>query len=154
MPRLFAVDTNVIVSGVLSFGRPSATSLVLTALLDGRVPFVISADLLAEYRRVLLRPIIVERHVWAPTDIDRLLAELTMAAYLRQPPDDGAPDADDSPPDGPAGDEHVIRLLAHEPRASLVSGDGRLLDAVRGWRDVLTPAELVALLGLRYRAFM
>jgi hypothetical protein len=35
-----------------------------------------------------------------------------------------------------------------------VSGDGRLLDAVRGWRDVLTPAELVALLGLRYRAFV
>lgn len=153
MPRLFAVDTNVVVSGVLSCGRPSATCLVLTALLDGRVPFVISADLLAEYRRVLLRPIIAERHGWASADIDGLLAELTMAAYLRQPPDD-APDTDDPPPDGPAGDEHVIRLLAHEPRASLVSGDGRLLDAVRGWRDVLTPAELVALMGLRYRAFM
>ncbi|MEE4276652.1 MAG: PIN domain-containing protein [Thermoleophilia bacterium] len=154
MPRLFAVDTNVIVSGVLRFGRPSATSLVLAALLDGRVPFVISADLLAEYRRVLLRPIIAERHGWVSADIDRLLAELTTAAYLRQPPDDGAADTDDPPPDGPAGDEHVIRLLAHEPRASLVSGDGQLLDAVRGWREVLTPAELVALLGLRHRAFM
>ncbi len=149
MPRLFAVDTNVVVSGVLSFGRPSSTSLALTGLLDGRVPFVISADLLAEYRRVLLRPTIAERHGWASADIDRLLAELTMAAYLRQPPDYSAPDTDDPPPDGPAGDEHVILLLAHEPRASLVSGDGRLLDAVRGRRDVLTPAELVELLGLR-----
>ncbi len=148
MPRLFVVDTNVIVSGVLSFGRPSTTSLVLAAMLDGRVPFAISADLLAEYRRVLLRPIVAERHVWASADIDALLAELTMTAYLRQPPDDDAPNADDPPPDSPPGDEHIIRLLAHEPRAALVSGDQVLLDAVRGWREVLTSAELVALLGL------
>lgn len=141
MPRLFVVDTNVIVSGVLSYGRPSATALVLAAMLDGRVSFFITADLLAEYRLVLLRPIVAERHAWASADVDGLLAELTMAAYLRQPPDNDAPDS-------PPGDEHMIRLLAHEPRAALVSGDGRLLEAVRGWREALTPAELVGLLGL------
>jgi len=148
MPRLFVVDTDVVVSGVLSFGRASTTSLVLAAMLDGRVPFVITANLLAEYRLVLLRPIVAERHACASADIDRLLAELTMAAYLRQPPHGDAPDVDDPPPASPPGDEHVIRLLAHEPRAALVSGDQALLDAVRGWREALTPAELAGLLGL------
>ena len=148
MPRLFVVDTNVVVSGVLSFGRTSAPSLLLSAMLDGRLAFVVSADLLAEYRLVLLRPAIAERHGWEPARVDTLLAELTTAAYLRQPPDKLAPDDIDPPPDCAPGDEHVIRLLAHEPRAALVSGDHRLIDAVRGWRDVLTPAGLVELLEL------
>lgn len=144
MPRLYVVDTNVVVSGVLSFGRPSPPALVLAGMIDGRVPFVLSADLLAEYRGVLARPTLAERHVWVSADIDGLLAELTIAAYLRQPPDDDAPDTDDPPPVTPRGDEHVIRLLAHEPRAALVSGDLPLLDAVRGWREALTPGEPVA----------
>jgi predicted nucleic acid-binding protein len=144
MPRLYVIDTNVVVSGVLSFGRPSPPALVLKGMVSGRVPFVISAELLAEYRTVLLRPVVAERHVWSAVDVDGLLAELTMTAYLRQPPDDADVDPLDPPPDSPRGDAHVVRLLAHEPRAVLVSGDQTLLHALRGWRDVLTPAELVA----------
>jgi predicted nucleic acid-binding protein len=148
MPHLYVVDTNVVVSGVLSFGRPSPPALVLAGMVDSRVPFALSADLLAEYRVVLLRPIVGERHVWTSADIDGLLAELTMAAYLRQPPAEGGPDPDDPRPVAPTGDDHVVRLLAHEPRAVLVTGDVALADAVRGWREVLTPAELVFELGL------
>jgi len=136
---------DVVVSGVLSFGRPSLPpALVLAGMIDGRLAFVLSADLLAEYRGVLARPALAERNVWVSADVDGLLADLTMAAYLRQPPAEGAPDPDDPWPLAPQGDEHIICLLAHEPRAALVSGDQLLLDAVRGWRDVLTPAELVA----------
>ena len=57
-------------------------------------------------------------------------------------------DAVGGPPQFAPGDEHVMRLLVDEPRAALVSQDGRLIDAVRGWRDVLKPAELVAAAGL------
>jgi predicted nucleic acid-binding protein len=148
MPRLYVVDTNVVVSGVLSFGRPGAPALVLAGTVDGRVPFAISADLLAEYRVVLLRPIVGERHARTSADVDALLAELTMAAYLRQPPAEGAPDADDPWPSAPPGAEHIIGLLAHEPRAALVTGDLSLADAVRGRREVLTPAELASQLGV------
>ena len=143
MPRLFVVDTNVVVSGVLSFGRPSPPALVLKGMVSGRVPFVISAELLAEYRTVLLRPVVAERHVWSAVDVDGLLAELTMAAYLRQPPDDDV-DPHDPPPEAPPGDAHLVRLLAHEPHAALVSGDQTLLHALRGRREMLAPAELVA----------
>jgi predicted nucleic acid-binding protein len=149
MPRLFVVDTNVLVSGVVGRNEASPPVLLLNAMVTGRLPFVVSADLLAEYRRVLTRPRIAARHGRPPSKVDALLAQLTMMAYLRQPPDDDdALDTDDPPPDSPPGDEHIIRLLAHEPRAALVSGDQVLLDAVRGWREVLTSAELVALLGL------
>lgn len=148
MPPLYVVDTNVVVSGVLSFGRPSPPALVLAGMVGSRVPFALSADLLAEYRVVLLRPIVGERHVWTSADIDGLLAELTMAAYLRQPPADDAPDSDDPRPVASPGDEHIISLLAHEPRAALVTGDLALADAARGWREVVTPAEMVVELGL------
>jgi uncharacterized protein len=148
MPRLFVVDTNGVVSGVVGRNDASPPVLLLNAMVTGRLPFVVSADLIAEYRRVLTRSRIAARHGRPSSKVDALLAQLTMTAYLRQPPDDDAPNADDPPPDSPPGDEHIIRLLAHEPRAALVSGDQVLLDAVRGWREVLTSAELVALLGL------
>ena len=169
MPRLFLVDTNVVVSGVLTFGRagarssqasapssvasgstslPSAPSLILRAMLDGRLSFVVSADLLAEYRLALLRPAIAARHRREPWSVGILLAELATAAHLRQLPDALVSDPDDRPPRCAPGDEHVIRLMVHEPRAALVSWDGRLIDAVRGWREVLKPGELVEAEGL------
>jgi len=144
MPRLYVVDTNVVVSGVLRFGQGSTPAVILDRMLSGRLPHVLSADLLGEYRRVLLRPRLVARHGWGEPQVDVLLAALTIAAYLRQPAALALGEPDDSAPSCPAGDEHVVRLLVGEPWAALVSGDRRLLDALRGWRDVLTPAEAVA----------
>ena len=143
MPRLYVVDTNVVVSGVLSFGHESAPALILERMLNGRMPFLLSAALLAEYRRVLLRPQLVARHGWDEQTVEALLAAVTTAACLRQP-ESGAAEPDDPAPACPAGDEHLVRLLAREPWAALVSGDQPLLDALRGWRAVLTPAEAVA----------
>ncbi|MEI6449564.1 MAG: PIN domain-containing protein [Actinomycetes bacterium] len=138
------VDTNVVVSGVLRFGQGSTPAVILDRMLSGRLPHVLSADLLGEYRRVLLRPRLVARHGWGEPQVDVLLAALTIAAYLRQPAALALGEPDDSAPSCPAGDEHVVRLLVGEPWAALVSGDRRLLDALRGWRDALTPAEAVA----------
>jgi len=142
--RLYLVDTNVVVSGVIGPDAQSPPVLIVDAMLEGRLAFVISAELLGEYRRALTRSSIAKRHGWPPSKVDALLAQLTMAAYLRRPPDDDAPDTDDPPPESPPGDAHIIRLLAHEPRAALVSGDQVLLDAVRDWREVIMPADLVA----------
>jgi len=147
MPRLYVVDTNVIVSGVIGRGPESAPARLVSEMLAGRLPFLLSVDLLGEYRRVLLRPAITVRHGWTTDDVDVFLSALTMAAYLRQPAGiaevhDPLP-ADDLPPDCPDGDGHILDLLAHEGCSVLISGDRRLLLAVRGWRTALTPAEAV-----------
>lgn len=52
--KLWVIDTNVVVSGLLN---PRGTSArVLDAVLDGRVKLVYDARILAEYRDVLHRP--------------------------------------------------------------------------------------------------
>lgn len=107
--------------------------------MEGRV-----AAALAEYRRVLLRPQIAERHGLEDDDVDALLAALTMPAYLRQAEPDADIDPCDPPPETPAGDEHGLRLLAREPLSALISGDVALMSAIRGWREALTPTEAVA----------
>jgi uncharacterized protein len=52
--KLWVIDTNVVVSGLLNPHEPSAR--VLDAVLDGRVKLVYDARILAEYRDVLHRP--------------------------------------------------------------------------------------------------
>jgi putative PIN family toxin of toxin-antitoxin system len=51
--KLWVIDTNVVVSGLLNPHGPSAR--VLDAVLDGRVKLVYDARILAEYRDVLHR---------------------------------------------------------------------------------------------------
>lgn len=52
--RLWVIDTNVVVSGLLN--PQGASARVLDAVLDGRVKLVYDARILAEYRDVLHRP--------------------------------------------------------------------------------------------------
>ena len=85
MPRLYVVDASVVVSGVLRFGQGSTPAVILDRMLSGRLPFLLSADPLGEYRRVLLRPRLVAGHGWGGPQVNVLLAALTTAAYLRQP---------------------------------------------------------------------
>ena len=148
MPRLYIVDTNVVISGVLSAERGTPPSLILTAMVDGHMAFLLSAELLAEYRRVLLRPAIVARHGLDARQVDSLIATLATTGYLRQPSADAADGEADPAPDCPAGDEHVRRLLAHEPWSVLVSGDIELVRSLRGWRQTLSPADAVTELAL------
>ena len=55
MIPLCIVDTNVVVGGLLSGEAGSSTRRVLDTLLAGSLHFVVSLDLLTEYREVLLR---------------------------------------------------------------------------------------------------
>ncbi len=52
--KCWVLDTNVVVSGLLSANGPCAQ--VLEAVMDGRVKLVYDARILAEYRDVLCRP--------------------------------------------------------------------------------------------------
>lgn len=131
------VDTNVVVSGILAGDDDSPLRRIVDAMLRGELKYVLSEALLAEYRRVLLRPAIVRRHGLTREEVDVILEEIVLNAGFRDAPSAPAFSV-------PAGDEHVGALLAAAPDAILVTGDHGLADAVAPRRPVLTPAELAA----------
>ncbi len=83
--RFAVVDTNVVVSGLLTRDAHSPTGQILDAMLRGAFRFLLSADLLAEYRAVLLRAKIPAIHGLSPEQIDRLLAAIAANATIREP---------------------------------------------------------------------
>ncbi len=140
-PRLLVVDTNVVVSGLLTADADSPPAVVLDAMLAGRISFLLSVDLLAEYRSVLLRLEIATRHGLSPQEVDVVLERLAVNAVVREPV--SAPEA---PPD--PGDALLWELLAAAAGAILVTGDQSLLDAPPRFASALSPAALVELLEL------
>jgi putative PIN family toxin of toxin-antitoxin system len=139
--RLFIVDTNVLVAGLITSQPSSATAQVLDAMLDGRLLYLLSSPLLKEYRQVLLRPKLARRHGLSESEVDRLLTELTANALWREPtelPHAAAPDP---------GDDHLWALLASAPGAVLVTGDQLLVDNSRANAAVITVSACAALLG-------
>lgn len=133
--RAFVIDTNVVVAGLLT-RAVSPTAQVLDGMLEGSFPFLLSADLLAEYREVLLRPRIQARHGLVDEEVDALLTHLAANAIVREPQaaDERAPSRQD---------QHLWDLLATESRTVLVTGDRRLLAKPPRGAAVVAPAELL-----------
>lgn len=136
MTSLAVVDTNVVAAGLLTSDEASPTARILDLMLSGSLRFLLSIELLTEYREVLLRPKIARRHGLPATQVDRVLAALVLNAAWRE----AAPLAAGS---SPRGDEHVVALLTVDPGAVLVTGD-RVLARQVGER-ALSPAEFLAL---------
>ena len=135
-PPPAVIDTNVVVSGVLTELSVSPTARILDGMLAGRFQFLLSVDLLSEYRAVLLRSQIRSRHGLSEAQVDALLTELAangIALEVESPA--RASDI--------RGDEHLWRLLAHEPSAILVTGDKRLFGQRAGKSLVQTPRDFV-----------
>lgn len=140
------IDTNVVVAGLLTRDPGAPTARILEAML-GRDPwlgvrFLLSVPLLTEYRVVLLRPKVARGHGLDEDEIDRLLEEVVLNAAIRE----GDPRTAD-PPD--ALDRHLWELLAAEPDAVLVTGDGPLLEDPPAGRSVLSPRSYVDLVTIR-----
>ncbi len=136
MSAAFAVvDTNVVVAGLLTADPEAAR--VLDAMLAGRFPVLLSADLVAEYRALLLRPRVRERHGLAEVQVDRILDELTLNAAVREPP--AATTRAPEP-----GDQHLWDLLALQADAVLVTGDRRLLESETAPGGVVSPRAFTA----------
>ena len=138
-PPLVVVDTNVVVSGLLSSQPQSPPCLVLDGMLEGRFPFLLSLELLSEYRRVLLRPRIRERHGLNEDEIDAILTQIVANGILREarPVPNRTPDE---------GDDHLWALLALQPGTVLVTGDQALIDNPPDSAAVLSPRGFVTLL--------
>jgi putative PIN family toxin of toxin-antitoxin system len=133
---IVVVDTNVVVSGLLTSDERAPTARLLDAMLSGELRFLLSVDLLAEYREVLLRPAIRQRHGLDERGVDALLTALAENAVVCEPIDPPSP-----PPD--PGDLHLWSILAARQDAVLITGDRALLDDPPPWTTVISPAGFV-----------
>jgi predicted nucleic acid-binding protein len=136
------IDTNVVVSGLLAGERASPTAAVLDGMVRGRFAYLLSLDLLAEYREVLLRPRISRRHGLGDADVESILTELALNARFCQPPR-----VTGTPPD--FGDRHLWALLESDPAAVLVTGDVALQGHASEPGRVLSPRRFLVLLGAK-----
>lgn len=129
---LVVIDTNVLVSGLLSVDPQAMACQVLDSMLAGRFVYLLSPTLLDEYRNVLLRPKIQRVHGLNESEIDTLLTEIVTHAVWRDPPQTtAAPDP---------GDNHLWDLLNTTQGSVLVTGDQLLLQ---------NPPEFASVIGLR-----
>ncbi len=131
---VFVVDTNVVFSGLLTSDAEAPTAAILDAMLSGEICFLLSVDLLTEYREVLLRPAIRSRHGLDDSAIDVVLTAIAENAAVCEPIEPMT-----QPPD--RRDAHLGSILASRRDAILVSGDQALVDAPLEWARVVTPRE-------------
>ena len=137
------VDTNVVVSGLLTTQANSPVARILDGMLAAAFAYVISDALLAEYRTVLRRTPLRKVHRLTSGEIDAVLVDLAQHAIVLGPvlgpvlapvPTRSAPDP---------GDQHLWELLALRDDLVLVTGDKRLhRDRSMGSR-ILAPAAFV-----------
>lgn len=131
------VDTNVVVSGLISGDKNSPAVFVLDAMLDGRLVYLLSQELLNGYSTVLRRDRLMRLHGLSNQDIDRLLTHLVANAMWREPA------AASKAPD-PA-DQHLWALLAAFPQALLITGDQLLLKDPPAPGSVISPRRFTNL---------
>ena len=84
--RVFIVDTNVLVAGLITAERQSPTAQILDAMLTGKIFYLLSSELAQEYRDVLLRPRLTRLHGLNETEIDQVMNEIAANAIWRDPP--------------------------------------------------------------------
>ncbi len=130
------LDTDVLVSALISPGGPSAA--LLLELRAGAFELVVSPLLLEELEDVLARP---KLRTWVtPAEAAAYLAVIREESILyADPPPSGAALCAD--PD----DEFLIDLARSAGADAIVSGDRHLLD-LRPMLPVLSPAEFLATL--------
>ena len=128
------IDTNVVVAGVLTSQRDSPPAQILDGMLSRRFRYLLSAELLEEYRDALLRPRIQRRHRLSPAEVDVLLTDLAANALWVEIPAGS----------GRRNDEHLRELASSQPEALIVTGDIELAEGETG--AAVTPRAFTKLL--------
>ncbi|HWH81510.1 MAG TPA: PIN domain-containing protein [Burkholderiaceae bacterium] len=130
------VDTNVVVAGLLTRQDTSPVARILDGMLGAAFPFVLSEPLLAEYRAVLVRPVLRRLHGLTVAEVEAVLTDLVQHAIILAPA--AAPPAPDP------GDQLLWELLAARADLVLVTGDKRLLRDAGMRGRVIPPSVFVA----------
>ena len=129
------VDTNVVVAGLLTQNDASPVARVLDGMLSAAFPFVMSEALLAEYRTVLVRPVLRKLHGLTVAEVESVLIDLAQHAIMLAPV--AAPPAPDP------GDQLLWELLAARADVLLVTGDKLLLRDAGMRGRVISPLAFV-----------
>jgi len=134
------IDTNVVVSGILTRLSVSPTARILDGMLAGKFRFLLSIELLAEYREVLRRPRTVRRHGLSEVEVDTILTEIAAngIALELEPPKKSRRER---------GDAHLWELLAANQSAFLVTGDQKLIEEPVGGARVMTARAFAEMVG-------
>jgi len=140
--RVFIVDTNVLVAGLITAASNAPTAIIVDAMLEGRLVYLLSGDLLQEYRDVLLRPRLCRYHGLGEGDVDQILAELVANAIWVKPSADISSSSSPDPQDA-----HLWALLTCDPNAVLITGDRLLLENPMQGRSIISPAAWIDYLG-------
>lgn len=137
-PAFWVVDTNVVVSAVITADAAAPPALILDRMLNAEFNFVLSLDLLSEYRRVLLRSRIKKLHRLTEGEIDILLEALATNGVIVDTTgrNEQAPEP---------GDNHLWRLLAARPGLNLITGDALLIENPPSKCRVLRPREFLGI---------
>ena len=130
------IDTNVLVAGLTTSDPDAPTAHILDGMLGGRFPFLLSVELLAEYRQVLLRRRVLALHGLTPEEVDSILTMVAANAIIRE-----TTEARGRAPD--PYDQHVWNLLAGVPEAILVTGDATLIREAPPQASVVVPRTFV-----------
>ncbi|HVU32258.1 MAG TPA: putative toxin-antitoxin system toxin component, PIN family [Opitutaceae bacterium] len=129
--RLWVIDTNVVVSGLLVPHGPSAR--VLDAATDGRIKLVYDARILAEYRDVLHRPRLKLAPAKIATFLDALQSQMLVTS---KPVKVTGPDADDI--------VFVEAALATTEKTIVTGNLAHYPPEILGGVRVITPAQAAA----------
>ena len=133
------VDTNVVVAGLITRNDTSPVARVLDGMLGAAFPFVLSEALLAEYRAVLVRPVLRKLHGLTVAEVEAILTDLAQHAIVLRPvstpPAPLAPDP---------GDQLLWELLATKADLALVTGDKLLLKDAGMRGRVISPQSFMA----------
>ena len=85
MNRYFAIDTNVLIAGLLTAQADSPVARILDGMLTAAFPFVVSEALLAEYHAVLVRPKLCKLHGLSVAEVDTILTDIARHAIVLNP---------------------------------------------------------------------
>ena len=133
------VDTNVVVAGLITRNDTSPVARILDGMLGAAFPFVLSEALLAEYRAVLVRPVLRKLHGLTVAEVEAILTDLAQHAIVLRPvstpPAPLAPDP---------GDQLLWELLATKADLALVTGDKLLLKDAGMRGRVISPQSFIA----------
>lgn len=136
MRSIFIIDTNVVVAGLLTGDAASPVARILDGMLGAAFPFALSEALLAEYRKVLVRPTLRKLHGLKVTEVETILTDLVQnAVILKQAAAPPAPDP---------GDQFLWDLLVARNELVLVTGDKRLLQDKGMAGRVISPRAFMA----------
>jgi uncharacterized protein len=130
------VDTNVVVAGLLTGNDTSPVARILDGMLAAAFPFVVSEALLAEYRAVLVRPVLRKQHGLTVAEVEAILTDLAQHAIVLAPV--AAPPAPDP------GDQLLWELLTARADLMLVTGDKLLLRDAGMQGRVISPSAFIS----------